>query len=90
VGYQYHAEIDQRRSRYQTAREMSLQRITNSLMHNVVAWGETCPNLAEMQGLSKFLDHLEDGSTTERNWYKASEGREKEKGIQVQLSITHP
>jgi len=90
VGYQYHAEIDRRRSRHQTAREMSLQRITNSLTHNVVAWGETCPNLVETQGLSEFSDHLEDGGTTERNWYKASEGREKEKGIQVQLSITHP
>jgi len=51
---------------------------------------ETCPNLTETQGLSEFSDHLEDGGTTEHNWYKASEGREKEKGIQVQLSITHP
>jgi len=81
--YQSHAETDRWRSRHQTARGMSLQRISNSLRHDAVAWGETYPNLAETQGLGEFSNHLEDGNTrTERNWYKASEERKKEKGIQ--------
>ena len=72
--YQSHAETDRWRSRHQTARGMSLQRISNSLRHDAVAWGETYPNLAETQGLGEFSNHLEDGNKrTERHWYKASE-----------------
>ena len=76
--YQYHAEIDRWRSRHQTAREMSFQRISNFLTHDAVAWGETCPNLGETEGLSEFSNFLEDdGTRTERNWYKASEEGQK-------------
>src|SRR5260221_1711177 len=59
------------------------QRISNFLTHDAVAWEETYPNLAETQGLSEFSNYMEDGDNrTERNWYKASEERNKEKRIQ--------
>jgi len=85
--YQYLAEIDRGRSRHRTAREMSFQRISNSLTHVAVTWEETCSNLAaEMQGLSEVSNYLEDGDERiECKWYKANEERNKQKGIQAHL-----